>query len=322
MVDSRIREKRTGVKQQRQRALRDRIAGGDPVLLDGATGTELERRGHPAGLPIWSSHALVDAPEAVAAIHADYVDAGAEILTANTFRTQSRVLDRSKTFRGRARELTRQAVALARGAADRHPGRVWVAGSAPPLEDCYRPDRVPDASSLESEHREHANHLAAAGADLILVETMNTIVEALAAGRAAAETRLPFWISFVCGSDGRLLSGEPLCDAVRAVQQTGPDVVLVNCLPPSAVIPCLDTLASASCNFGVYPNLYPNLHANLDANLDAPYPNARDPRREDHEPLAFAVEARRWVDAGARVIGGCCGTTPAHIRALAGGSRG
>jgi S-methylmethionine-dependent homocysteine/selenocysteine methylase len=309
MVDPGISKDQTDEKQPRGRALRDRIASGGPVLLDGATGTELERRGHPAGLPLWSSHALFDAPEAVAAIHAEYLSAGAEILTANTFRTQSRVLARSEAFRGRARELTRQAVALARGAADGRPGRVWVAGSAPPLEDCYRPDRVPDTSSLESEHREHANHLAAAGVDLILVETMNTIVEALAAGRAAAETRLPFWISFVCGNDARLLSGEPLCDALQAVHETGPDVVLVNCLPPSAVIPCLETLAAASCDFGVY--------ANLGANLGAPDPNARDPRREDHEPLAFAVEAQHWVDAGARVIGGCGGTTPAHIRALA-----
>jgi S-methylmethionine-dependent homocysteine/selenocysteine methylase len=246
----------------------------------------------------------VDAPEAIAAIHADYVDAGAEIITANTFRTQSRVLARSEAFRGRARELTRDAVTLARGAADRRPGRVWVAGSAPPLEDCYRPDWVPDARSLAIEHREHAAHLASAGVDLILVETMNCIAEALAAARAAAETRLPFWISFICGNDGRLLSGEPLGEALAAVRGTGPEVLLVNCLPPSAVIPCIGPLAASGCAFGIY------------ANLGTPYPNAPDRHREDHDPLAFAEHARRWIDAGARVVGGCCGTTPAHIRRL------
>ncbi len=291
-------------RAQRGSELRDRVASGTTVLLDGATGTELERHGYAGELPLWSSHGLLDAPDAVAAIHADYVDAGAEIVTANTFRTQSRVLARSPVFRGRARELTEVAVALARRAADRRPGEVWVAGSAPPLEDCYRPDWVPDAESLESEHHEHAANLVLAGVDLILIETMNSTAEALAAARASAATGLPFWISFVCGTDGRLLSGESLASAIESVRTTGPDVVLVNCLPPSAVAPCLTALAASGCTFGVY------------ANLGAPYPNSPDQRREDHDPLAFAEQAQRWIDAGARVVGGCCGTTPAHIRAL------
>ncbi|MCH7598585.1 MAG: homocysteine S-methyltransferase family protein [Myxococcales bacterium] len=284
--------------------LDQRMGAARPILLDGATGTELERRGHASVLPLWSSHALLDAPEAIAEIHADYVDSGAEIITANTFRTQSRVLEKHSGFRGRARELTRLAVSLAREATNRRPGKVWVAGSAPPLEDCYRPDWVPDAKSLEIEHREHADHLADAGVDLILVETMNCIGESLAAAHAAALTQLPFWISFICGSDGRLLSGEPLDEALEAVRTTGPEVVLVNCLPPSAVAPCLAPLAASGLAFGVY------------ANLGAPYPNSPDQRREDCEPAAFAEQAGRWIAAGARVVGGCCGTTPEHIRAL------
>lgn len=298
------REQQRDSAVSNENSLLERMRAAGPVLLDGATGTELERRGHPSSLPLWSSHALLDAPEAVAEIHADYVDAGAEIITANTFRTQSRVLAKLAAAKGRARELTQRAVSLAREAARRRPGQVWVAGSAPPLEDCYRPDWAPDKNSLDIEHREHAEHLAEAGVDLILVETMNNIAESVSAARAAALTRLPFWISFICGGDGRLLSGESLGDALEAVRASGPEIVLVNCLPPSAVAQCLAPLAASGFAFGVY------------ANLGAPSANSPDQRREDCDPADFALQARGWVEAGARVLGGCCGTTPEHIRAL------
>jgi homocysteine S-methyltransferase len=103
-----------------------RLRGPAPLVLDGATGTELERRGVATRLPLWSAAALDTHPEVVAAIHADYVAAGADVLTANTFRTQRRSLAHAG-WEGRARELTRRAVSLARDAAD---GRVLVFGSA------------------------------------------------------------------------------------------------------------------------------------------------------------------------------------------------
>ncbi|MCP5045222.1 MAG: homocysteine S-methyltransferase family protein [bacterium] len=288
----------------RARALRRRLQSDAPVLLDGATGTELERRGHPSQLPLWSTGALLHAPEAVETIHRHYVEAGAEIITANTFRTQSRVLAGSETTQGRALELSKTAVALARNAAALQPEQVWVAGSAPPLEDCYLPERVPGPGALEKEHHEHASNLARAGVDLILVETMNCIAEACAAAKAAHETDLPFFSSFICDQTGRLLSSERLEDAIEAVEEYGPEIVLVNCLPPSAVAGCLPALVASGRAFGVY------------ANLGAPYPNSPDRRVEDHDPSAYVKQAEQWIAAGARVVGGCCGTTPAHIRAL------
>jgi len=284
--------------------LRERLDRGPPLLLDGATGTELEARGVASELPLWSARALLTAPEVVFRIHADYAEAGAEIITANTFRTQRRTLERAGT-RARAAELTRLAADLARRAADAQPNRVLVAGSAPTLEDCYRPDLAPGPAESGPEHAEHARLLAGgAGIDLILVETMNTIREAIAASRAAAAVGLPFFASFVCWKGAHLLSGEPLAEAVAAIDAFSPLAVLVNCLPPSAVAPCLRVLSDQIRPFGVY------------ANLGAP--EAGDPggRSEDCTPAEFAEHARSWVAAGARVVGGCCGTTPAHIRAL------
>jgi S-methylmethionine-dependent homocysteine/selenocysteine methylase len=333
-------------------ALRERLRAGPSLLLDGALGTELERRGVAATLPLWSTHALLRDPALVAEVHADYVAAGAEILTANTFRTQRRVLARDG-IGGRARELTALAVGLARRAAEARPGRVFVVGSAPPLEDCYEPERVPDAAALADEHALHAAHLAAAGVDGILIETMNTIREAVAATLAARAHGLPCLVSFVCkaaepypwtgrrshraasasgarsepqasgvassrraeshraGERSRieqasaaLLSGEPLGAALAAAAAAGADAVLVNCLTVSSVPASLPALCAAGPPWGVY------------ANLGTPGVSEGPGSAEPYPPEAFAEHAARWLAAGARIVGGCCGTTPAHIAAI------
>ena len=292
-------------------ALRQRLRVGAPILLDGALGTELERRGSPTTLPLWSTHALLRDPELVLRVHADYVAAGAEVLTADTFRTQRRVLARAGIGE-QARELTLLAVSLARRASEgqpsRSPGarrRVSVVGSAPTLEDCYRPDLVPDAQALAREHAEHAANLALAGVDAILIETMNTIREAVAAARAARAASLPFLVSFACWEGDALLGGEALAEALAAVAAEGPLALLVNCLPASNVSACLPALRAAGLPFGVY------------ANLGAPGVTSGAGRTEHYDPDAFAERAELWIRAGARIVGGCCGTTPEHIRAIA-----
>jgi S-methylmethionine-dependent homocysteine/selenocysteine methylase len=173
------------------------------------------------------------------------------------------------------------------------------------LEDCYRPDLVPDDEALSREHAEHARHLAAAGVDAVLVETMNTIREALAALCAARDAGIPALVSFVCWEGARLLSGEPLCEALEAVAAQDPIAVGVNCLPPSNVPACLATLAAQARPFAVY------------ANLGEPDDETGFTRSEECTPAAFAERASTWVEAGARIVGGCCGTGPDHIRHVA-----
>ncbi len=272
-----------------------------PLVLDGATGTALERRGVATRLPLWSAAALDTHPELVTEIHADYVAAGADAVTANTFRTQRRALAAAGQG-ARAGELTRRAVALARRAAG---DRAWVLGSSPPLEDCYHPERVPDDAALAREHAEHARHLAEAGVDAILVETMNTRREAVAALRAAEAAGAPALASFVCWEPGRLLSGEPLADAAAAAADAGAHAVLINCLPPSNVAACLDVLAAQPLPFGVY------------ANLGEPEDELGFRRSEELSAEEFGALAASWRARGARVLGGCCGTTPDHLAQLA-----
>lgn len=284
--------------------LLDRLRTGPPLLLDGATGTELERRGVATPLPLWSAPALFETPEILAEIHADYADAGVEVLTANTFRTQRRTLARGG-WGDRAEAATLRAVEIARRAAERSAGTPFVVGSAPPLEDCYRPDLVPDDASLAREHAEHAGYLARAGVDAVLVETMNTIREARAALRAVREAGSIAWVGFVCWDGAALLSGESLARAAEIVADEGASAVLVNCLPPANVPACSRVLAESALPFGVY------------ANLGAPDHESGFARSDDCTPRAFAAHVLDWCAAGARIVGGCCGTTPVHLRASA-----
>ncbi|MFO0984917.1 MAG: homocysteine S-methyltransferase family protein [Planctomycetota bacterium] len=291
-----------------------RLQRGELLLLDGAMGTELMRRGVDTSLPLWSARALLSAPDVVRAIHADYVRAGADVITTNPFRTHRRSLAKAG-LGARAQELTQLAVHLAREAA----GEALVAGSIAPLEDCYSPALVPSDAELIAEHGAIADHLARSGCDLLLVETMNCVREAAIATRAAQATRLPVAVSFVVGPGGKapgdagdpdaemlLLSGEPLSDAVAAIAPLAPAVLMVNCVPLASIERAHQTLRAS---FGGRTGLYANV-------------GRADAQRgwllgDDVAPDLYARCARRWRDAGASVIGGCCGTRPEHIAALA-----
>ena len=277
--------------------------GARPLLLDGATGTELERRGVDCDLPLWSARALLEAPETVEAVHRDYVAAGVDCVTANTFRTQAHVLRRAG-LESRARELSGLAIALARRATQDRPD-VRVAGSAAPLEDCYRPDCVPPPATLEREHAQHCEALAGGGADWILVETMGTVREARAATAAATSTGLPVLVSLIGAASGpRLLSGEPAEAAIEALVPLAPAALLVNCVPVGPLDSWLPVLRDSGLPFGVSPN------------LGAPGADPAAARSDHLSPRAFAALATRWVAAGAQLVGGCCGTQPAHLSAV------
>jgi S-methylmethionine-dependent homocysteine/selenocysteine methylase len=283
----------------------ERLTAGPPLLLDAAMGTELQRRETNTTLPLWSARPLVEDPEIVWTIHGDEVAAGADIITADTFRTHARSLAKGG-LGDRAAELSALAVRLAHQAAAT-PGReVFVAGSLSPLEDCYRPDLVPDDAALAREHGAQARFLAEAGVDLILCETHNTIREAVAAGRAAKETGLPVVVSLVTDGSGRLLSREPTEGAVAALLPLEVDALGINCVPARRLADDLARLAAAA------PGLPLAAYGNLGLPSDGPGWRFA----EELPPEDYAREAEGWVALGARIVGGCCGTTPAHTRAL------
>ena len=288
------------------------------TILDGAMGTELARRGVDTGLPLWSANALLAAPNVVQQIHLDYLRAGAQVITANTFRTNRRTLIRAG-LGDRFRELTFRAVELARQAIAVGPAGGWpyIAGSIAPVEDCYSPWLAPSDAELEVEHGELARHLADAGCDLLLVETMNTIREAVIAARAAkcaakcaaSATGLPVWVSFTLDERNALLSGESLRDAARAVLALRPDAVLVNCIPVAQTRSAVSDLRSAVGDAPVRLGAYANAGHVEQGGWSMEHGVTPDEYRR---------AAAEWAAAGATIIGGCCGTMPEHIAGLAG----
>ncbi len=284
----------------------DRDAG-TVLLLDGATGTELDRRGVDVGLPLWSARAMLDAPEVLEAVHRDYLESGAEAVTTNTFRTHRRSLAK-EGYGDRAESLTRDAVAIAAAARDAINPEAMVLGSVAPLEDCYTPDLAPDPDVCRREHAELIEQLVEAGVDLVLVQTMSSAHESLAAAAAAEACAPGNWAISFClapGEPGVLMDGTPLTEVVPELGS--PRFVGINCIAATLMADQVRHLRSivddgtpvAACgNVG-----YPDDEVGW-INTDA------------IEPGIYAAHVQDWIKAGAGIVGGCCGTTPATIRAI------
>lgn len=284
------------------------------LILDGATGTELNRRGIDTGLPLWSANALTDdhGLDTLRQIHRDYLKAGANILTTNTFRTHRRALVGTGYD---ARELTKRAVQTAKEAIALAPflrspivkenggglGVGVVAGSIAPLEDCYLPNLVPSDEECRAEHSERIHHLLEADVDLFLIETMNTIREAVIAAKLAVVTGRPVIVSFVCNLDGHILSGESLTTAADILLPLGVAAIGVNCGPTHTLAKPLSELRQV-----VGPNFPLIGYGNIGyADAIQGWVNT-----DAVEPETYALYAKEWP---VQIVGGCCGTTPEHI---------
>lgn len=277
------------------------------LILDGATGTELNRRGVDTGLPLWSANALMNDRDAkiLGQIHEDYLRAGADIITTNTFRTHRRALAPSRNA-DRALELTRRAVDIARAAIASVPSDKlrFIAGSISTLEDCYRPDLVPPDDELRAEHSERIHHLIECGVDLILIETVNTIREAVAMAKLATITGTPVIVSFVCNREGKILSGETLTDAANQLLPLGISAIGVNCGPtPNLAKPLAELQIACGRDFPLIA--YGNIGY---ADEKVGWVNT-----DSENPKSYCGYAVHWP---AKIIGGCCGTTPEHIAEL------
>ena len=268
----------------------------------------MKGRGADVSPPLWSARAIRGAPELLLRLHRENAEAGADVLTAATFRTHARNLRAAGLDPSEAAALACEAVALARRGADEAGRDVLVAGSVAPLEDCWRPDLAPVDEVLAREHAAHAAALAVAGADLALIETMGTLREARAACHAAAETGLPAIVSFTLDVDGRLLSRVALEEAIRSLlsMPRPPIAIGLNCVPARRLG---DALARLHAEF-------PGVPLVAYGNTGLPIDEERGLFTEPISPHDYAACASEWLALGARLVGGCCGTTAAHTAAL------
>jgi homocysteine S-methyltransferase len=278
-------------------------------ILDGGTGSELRRRKVPLSGQCWSAAANLTHAGMLTQIHADFIRAGADIVTANTF-ASSRFVLASAGLDSRFDEINRVAIVAARRAAESAERAVAVAASL----SCLPPSlgaAVWPAPDAESEaYAELAACFVENGVDLILLEMMQDTEHAPRACRAARASGLPFWIGLCCRLDlsGRLVAyddpAQAFAEVLDAVLPFQPAGIAVMHSPIDAIAPALAALAERwSGPIGAY----------------AEVPYLEDPAVSSLEPVGaagYATAARGWLERGLTLVGGCCGTTPAHIAAL------
>lgn len=283
------------------------------ILLDGGMGQELINRGVSGQGVLWSAKALFDNPAAVQAVHEDYIRAGADIITTNSYACIRNNFEPLGLL-DRLGEMNRLAAMLARQARDKAGKNVLIAGSMGPQNGSYRPDLVGSYDETEALYREQAGFLAPF-VDLFICETMSCIREARAAASAALATGKPVWLSWSIEDSGeaRLRSGEPIRDAWQDIGGMGVDAVLLNCSPPEAIGKVLPGLVALSdVPVGAYANAFTPIPEKWDFHGETSIP----PSRTDVTPEVYTEQAAQWLKSGARIIGGCCEVGPTHIEYL------
>jgi homocysteine S-methyltransferase len=298
------------------------LADGGTVVLDGALATELERRGADLRDPLWSAKVLLEQPALIRQVHLDYYRAGADVATSASYQATLPGLRQRGLSTAQACEVLRLSVRLACEAREefRHEvsdnARPWplVAASigcyGAFLHDGseYRGDYGLSVRQLMDWHRPRLDVFQDSGADLLACETIPCLAEAEALRRLLEERPgLPAWISFSCRDEGHLCHGELFADAVGTMNASDCIVAVgVNCTAPRFVAGLLRAAARRTEK----PLLaYPNSGENWDAARHSWLPATGEPD--------WGMAARAWHDAGARLIGGCCRTTPATIRQIA-----
>ncbi len=281
------------------------------MLLDGAMGSLLASRGVNVSGPAWSARALLEAPEAVAAVHREYAEAGATVHTVNSFRAIEAALSDWKKVGGPTIDvatLLRRAFEIARASV---PSAQRIAASLAPLRDCYEPLVDPEVARLH--HRKQLKYLSLESPDLILCETFASGTELVVAVEEASWIGVPVWAALTMGPRGDLQSVAALRQAAARAKDAGADAVLINCSPAVSALATFELVRDAGVS-GVYANAGSNGEA-LGYLVDWGEP---EPAADELALRAnrYADLAAAWVDAGAAIVGGCCGTTPAHIGAI------
>ncbi|WBU38356.1 homocysteine S-methyltransferase [Homoserinibacter sp. YIM 151385] len=277
-------------------------------VLDGGLGTLLESRGHDLGSELWSARLLLERPEAVREAHADFLAAGAEIAISASYQVSAEGLSARGLNRGAADAVLAASVRLAREARDAHGGGLVAASLGPygaMLADGseYRGDYPIRGAALRDWHRARVEVLAAAGADLLAAETIPSLDEVRAIAEAVRGTGAATWIS-VTADRGALRTGEPLAEAY-AIAASVPEVVAigVNCCDPAEVLPAIEAARATGLAFVAYPNSGEQWDAKNRQWIGAP-----------GFPDRLVTD---WLDAGARLVGGCCRVGTAEVGGIA-----
>ena len=290
--------------------IEEKLQQGQIVLLDGATGTELEKRGVPMNSKAWSAEAIITHPDTIQAVHEDYIRAGVDIITVNSFSTARHML-LPAGLAEQFRHLNLEAVNLAIRARETAASTpVAIAGSISPTTFSSDPTKCyPPLTEAYAWYAEQAELLAGSGVDILLIEMIGDIEQSTLAVKAACSTGLPVWLGFSCrrSDAGEIMlwdRGQTLEEGVDAISRIGGSAAFImhtEVADTSEAFTILKTRWHGT--LGVYAHsghfVMPNWKFN-----------------DVISPAAYAREAGGWIRSGARIIGGCCGIGPAHISEL------
>ena len=314
----------------------DRLSGGDTLLLDGGTGSELQRRGADVlkdaedRLKAWSATANIEYADVVRQVHSDYLRVGADIIISNNFWTTPTRLERIGE-RDNWREYATAAIRNAVQARDAMRPEAYVAGGiAPPgLQEALPPGQNPVSDTRQlgveayrKEWADHAKLLADQGADVIFAEFLGFIEDSVIAVDACAEAGLPVFLGVrEIRSDGTMRFGECLADLARALDGHPVDAVMLMCSGPENISVGLPILREAFPGpVGAYANLGYNPTGPIASRQTLG--NGKHSTGEDifqngeYYPSRMAEFAGEWKGMGAQIIGGCCASGPEHISAM------
>ncbi|KAA8733340.1 homocysteine S-methyltransferase family protein [Acinetobacter qingfengensis] len=283
-------------------------------ILDGGVGRELARRGAPFKQPEWSALALWEAPEIVKEVHLDFIRSGSEVITTNNYAVVPFHIGQER-FATQARELVQVAIDQAKLAVQESGKDVKIAGCLPPLFGSYRADLF---------EPEHVAEIAQPIIDTLngqvdfwLAETQSCLKEVEMVHQLLPKDDKDYWVSFTLQDDiqqerAHLRSGENLEQVADVLKRLHAKAVLFNCCQPEVILKAVQEIRQLlpEIIIGAYANAFPPQDENATAN------DGLDEVRQDLDPQAYLYFAQQWQQAGATLIGGCCGITPAHIGEL------
>ncbi|MCB1064570.1 MAG: homocysteine S-methyltransferase [Verrucomicrobiae bacterium] len=289
---------------------------GGYLTLDGGLASELSRAGCDLNHPLWSAKVMLEKPQAIALATRAFAEAGADLLATATYQATFPGLGRIGLGWQQSIDFFQKAVAVTREVADACENHPLVAASVGPfgafLADGseYCGNYGLTEPELADFHRERLAVLADTSADLIAFETFpsNTEIRAVADLLEAEFPTLEAWVSFSCGNGRELWDGTPVSE-IATYLNDHPQIAAigVNCVDPGHTVELIHRIREAAPDKAVI--VYPNAGRGWDAELSA--------WRGTDTPEEFARRAWEWREAGASIVGGCCETTPDHIRALA-----
>ncbi|MER8324737.1 homocysteine S-methyltransferase family protein [Acinetobacter baumannii] len=284
-------------------------------ILDGGLGRELARRGAPFRQPEWSALALIEAPETVKEVHLDFINAGAEVITTNNYAVVPFHIGQER-FETDGVRLIKVAIEQAKNAVKESGKNVKIAGCLPPLFGSYRADlfQPEQAKNLA----EPIINTLAPEVDFWLAETQSCLKEVETVHALLPQDGKDYWVSFTLQDEIKqeqalLRSGENMQQVADFIKQSSAKAVLFNCCQPEVILQAINEikgLIPESVKIGAYANAFPPQDESATAN------DGLDEIRKDLDAPTYLAFAKQWQQAGASLVGGCCGIGPEHIAEL------